>query len=334
MKIGLRYNLFRNFSTGGGDVFVDRLSKYFEENNLAKVKSGLIPNYEFGLFQVSKPKYFNFGKPFFLRLDGVYFDNKQTFELGIKINQEIENSVKHAKGVIFNSNFCKELYERILKKKIEKPHKTVYCAVPYKLFNPNGSNYKKKLGLENFTVLVSSANWRRHKRLNELIKFLEIINENKKKYKLLVLGKKPNNLKNFFHPDVFFSGKINPNALAPWYRTGDIYVHLSWIEPSGNTQIEALSCGLPVLCCNNGGIGETIEYFNGGIVSNCDEIYEFNYLDFYNPPEPDYKILRQDLEKIENNLEIYKKKIKFDLIEIKRAGDEYIEFFRENYKKN
>ena len=49
------------------------------------------------------------------------------------------------------------------------------------------------------------------------------------------------------------------------HRTADIYVHLAWIEPCGNTQIEAMACGLPVVCCNNGGIGETIKNSSGGI---------------------------------------------------------------------
>ena len=33
------------------------------------------------------------------------------------------------------------------------------------------------------------------------------------------------------------------NSLSKWYRSADIYLHLAWIEPCGNTQIEAMAQG-------------------------------------------------------------------------------------------
>ena len=100
---------------------------------------------------------------------------------------------------------------------------------------------------------------------------------------------KTKNLKS--NKNVIYAGEISPSKLPDWYRTADIYIHLAWIEPCGNTQIEAMASGLPVICCNNGGIGETVKNANGGIVVDCDQKYEMNKIDYYNPLEPCYEKL-------------------------------------------
>lgn len=60
------------------------------------------------------------------------------------------------------------------------------------------------------------------------------------------------NLQNVVH----FTGMVQPKEVATYYRLGDIFVSASQSETQGLTYIEAMACGLPLLClkdvCLNG----------------------------------------------------------------------------------
>lgn len=327
IRLGVNFNPFRMFSHSGPNVFLKRLFKDFEKNKLFITKSGLLPNFDVGLYIIKKGKY-DYDKPFFLRNGGIHFDIKDTIG-GKKINKQIFESAELSNGIIFNSDFCKKTFFKFYTPKKNIPHTVIHNAVPLDKFNPDGINYRTKLGFsEKDRIIVCSANWRRHKRLEETIKFLNILNlKYNNIYKLIVLGKNNSNIKN---NNIFFSGQVLPDKLPPWYRSGDIYLHLAWIDPGPNTPIEAMACGLPTLGCNNGGIAEIIKSSNGGIACNTDFVYNFNEIDLYNPPEPNYLNLERDLKLIFNNLSEFKKNIKFEQLDIKNASKKYAEFIKKN----
>jgi glycosyltransferase involved in cell wall biosynthesis len=50
-----------------------------------------------------------------------------------------------------------------------------------------------------------------------------------------------------------------PNHLADFYRAADIYVHAAIEEAFGNSVVEALACGTPVVTASRGGVLEVIE---------------------------------------------------------------------------
>lgn len=47
---------------------------------------------------------------------------------------------------------------------------------------------------------------------------------------------------------VLFVGVVDPSEVQRWYRIGDVFVSASLSETQGLTFIEALACGLPLLC--------------------------------------------------------------------------------------
>ena len=158
-----------------------------------------------------------------------------------------------------------------------------------------------------------------------------MLNSQREKYKLIVLG---DNYENINNQNIIFAGEQKPQDLPNWYRTGDVYLHLAWIEPCGNTQTEAMACGLPTICCNNGGIGETVNAANGGIVVDADNLYNFDFIDYYNPPEPNYINLIKAVKKVFSNLDYYKNKINFEYLDINIDAIEYIKFIKKIYEKD
>jgi glycosyltransferase involved in cell wall biosynthesis len=322
MKLAIDYYPFLNFYHAGPKVFLNRLSNSIIKNNFCKIRSPYLPFYDVALYSVYHKNFFN--KKFVLRVDGIYFDKKNTAGDTYKLNKNIFDSIDKALGVIFISEFSKKMVEKF-HGKLTIPNTVIHNKVPLDLFNSKGSNYRYKLGIsKDDKVLITSAHWRKHKRLNETIKLLNLINvKSTNEYKLIVLG---DNSKKNLGKNIFNVGDISPSELSPWYRTANIYIHLAWIEPCGNTQIEAMASGLPVVCCNNGGIGETVINANGGIVVKSDADYEYNLIDYYNSPEPDYSKLIDSIELIFGDLNLYKNKINYDEINIDLAAKKYVDF--------
>jgi glycosyltransferase involved in cell wall biosynthesis len=332
LKIAIEGYPFKKVSYFGPEIFMHRLSDSIVNQKLAIVRRTILPFYDIALFKItSKSKY---KKPFVLRVDGIYFDNKNTIGDSDKMNSDIFSSIKMSNGVIFISDFCRKLVETF-NGKVSKSFVIIHNSVDIKLFSPIGNNFRSRCDFSNNDrVIVVSASWRRHKRLKETILLFRRLREyvsDRQSYKLLVLGGEPDYVEK--DKDIIYVGKVDPRQLPAWYRTGDIFIHLSWIEPCGNTQIEAMACGLPVVCTNNGGVGETIMRANGGIVSQADDEYGFNKIDYYNPPEPNYDVLISDIERIFNNYEQYVKNIDYGALNINNGAKKYVGFIKEIWEK-
>ncbi len=327
IKLGLNFNPLRPFVNSGPNVFIKRLSSALNKNKYFEVKTGLIPNFDVGLYLIKKGK-FDYNKPYFLRNGGIYFDQKNTLG-GKEINKKIFSSAENSKGIIFNSEFCKKLFSSFYNLKNNVPTTVIFNAVSFEDFKFEGENYRNKLGISNNDrVIITSASWRRIKRLEETIELLNLLNSENNKYKLIVIGKLHKKFDT--NPNIFFVGNVKPKFLPSWYRTGDIYLHLAWIEPNANTLHEAIASGLPTICCNNGGVGETVRACNAGIVSNTDPSYEFNLVDYYNPPKPNYQNLKKDIQEIFNNYKEFKENINTSPIDINLVSKLYFEFINKN----
>jgi len=330
IKIALDKYPFWNSLKIGPNIFLERLSKSLKKLD-CKITSRFDPSYNIALFAIKNKSFFN--KPYVIRIGGIFFDKKNTVCNTEAENKKIFDSIDKSSGVIFISNFTKELTLKF-HKNLTSPNIIINNSVSLKNFSSTGSNKRLQLKIDETTfVIIVSGSWRRHKRLNETIFFFEKLEKKIKNIKLLILGEVKSKI-NFQSKNIIFAGNINSEELPEWYRTGNIYLHLAWIDQNANTHVEATACGLPSISSNNGGNKEVIYNCNSGIVSNIDEKYNFDLLDFYNPPEINYEVLEDDFMKIYNNYSSFKKNIKTDSIDIDRAAIKYLNFLKDSYTNN
>ena len=310
----------------GPKIFLKRFSKCLSSNfEDITLHTRYNPTYEIGLFSTLNKSLFN--KPYILRLDGLFIDKLNSNYNSISENKKIFSSASQSSGIVFVSEYCKEIYEHLCGK-LKKPYKIINNGVPLSIFKPNGKNLRKELEInDNQFVLISSASWRRHKRLEETIKFFKIINKQIPNLVLIILGEHKND-KLSEEKNIIFAGQIEEENLDLWYRTANLYIHLAWIEPNANSQAEAIASGLPSICANNGGNFELVEKSDGGIVSKCDDKVNFGLIDYYNPPEPNYDTLKEDFLKIYNNYDKFKNKIVRSRVDILQSSNQYVDFFK------
>ena len=325
MNISIDSHPFLNNPKIGPLIFLNRLSKYIKEHKKhIKLHSKFNPFYDVAIFSTLDKSIYN--KPFILRLDGLFIDQLNTkYNSGFE-NQKIYNSAKKSAGIIFVSQYCKDIFESLFGK-LNKPSKIINNGVSLKQFSNIGVNFRKKLNIgDDKFVIISSASWRRHKRLEETIKFYNFLKKEINNLVLIILGDKKNIYNN--DKDIIFAGYVEERDLPYWYRSSNLYLHLAWIEPNANSQAEAIASGLPSLCANNGGNFELVVKSNSGIVSSCDKIVNNGLIDYYNPPEPDYEILKKDFMKIYKNYHSFKENINRKNIDIANTAQNYIQFFK------
>lgn len=223
-----------------------------------------------------------------LRLDGIYFNNKQDWK---SLNEPIKNSFSIADLVIYQSNFNKNLTQNYFG--------DTNCVV----IN-NGTCIKsiekiEKLShpeLDKFSeTWCCSSSWRPHKRLKDNIGyFLQNAPEDAC---MVVAGENPDY--NIRHPRVFFVGQLPWETCISLYKRSTVFVHLAFLDHCPNVVVDARAAGCNLVVASSGGTKE-IAGLNANVVKDID----WNYLplDLYSPPPLDYsKIKKND---IQSNIDI------------------------------
>lgn len=254
-----------------------------------------------------------FFRPFcknILRLDGLYFDSQNTVGDSNMLNYPISKAYRKADGIIFQSEFDHKLFATFMGEPRCK-HRVIQNGVPAS-FSPHGESVD--FGFRK--TILCSAKWKEHKRLRCIINgFIEYGNEDTG---LVILG---SNIKNRVdHPNVKYIGNVLPSDLPKYLRGGDAFLHLAWLDHCPNTVVEAIACGLPVLCGHNGGTKDIVK--SNGVVMQFEEDYDFKKVNLYKPPKCNKQKVAEGIEKVLN----WKRPLDVDHLKIETVAREYMLF--------
>ena len=156
--------------------------------------------------------------------------------------------------------------------------------------SPN-HDIKRKLGLEEFKVLISvSSYWNDWKGIKYIYKLADLLPDD---YRLLIVGGEIKEHKKIVHIPT-----INDlTELSNLYSIADVYISTTQSEALGLTTCEAQICGIPIVGFGNGGSKETFTKKTGILVENNDIC-----------------------KMLDSVIEICEKRIVFDKIEIINQG--------------
>lgn len=210
--------------------------------------------------------------------------------------------------------------------------KVLYNCVDTKKFCPINDNMIKKFFREKYhinendKVIIFVGRLSKEKGIDKLLEAVKLLKDSK--IKVLIAGslihnskvkdayqKKLVELSKDIKEQIIFTGYINQEELVYLYNISNVAVLPSmWDEPAGLTMVEALSCGIPVITMNSGGIPEYVS--NCAVVLNKDDD---NLVD----------IIKENIEKILYNNYIDKEK------GIKRIKENFdIECYLSNFIKD
>jgi glycosyltransferase involved in cell wall biosynthesis len=216
----------------------------------------------------------------FLRLDGIYFNSGFDCE---RMNNNIRRSYEKAKGVIFQTEFNREL---VFKWFGERENTTVI------------NNGADTLLIKNFTPVESivlktkrynkiwscAASWHSFKRLRENIH--HFLDHSGPDDCLIVAGDNPDYV--IEDPRVLYVGNLSIEELYTVYRVSDYFIHLAYLDHCPNVVIDARAFGCRIICSSSGG---TKEIAGEDAIIIKEPEWDYSYLEDPNPPT----LIRDDI---------------------------------------
>jgi glycosyltransferase involved in cell wall biosynthesis len=280
-------------SNSGPNSFASKLSSYIVEHNV-ELESNSPDSYLCFIESARK----GYDKPMFQRLDGIYFNTTQDYN---RQNFNIKRTYEMADGVIFQSNFNKQLITKYFGN-----HKNSTII-------HNGADIKTieqapKFGLDRYDNLwCCAASWRPHKRLNENIRyFFEHSGPNDG---MIIAGNVPTKDR-IKDSKLHYVGILSQTQLYSLYKKCEFFVHLAWLDHCPNVVVDARACGCTIICSSAGG---TKEIAGSSAIVIQEEEWDFNPVALYKPPKMDFT------KKINTGQDS-----ELDMSKVSRAYKEYI----------
>mgnify|MGYP001049452444 CR=1 FL=1 len=191
--------------------------------------------------------------------------------------------LRHTKAVIAPS----QKIERLLKDYgIEQPIKVIPTGLKLKKFSDEISvniinELKAKLGIPlKSRVLITVGRAAKEKNIDELIRYFKRLDIENTAFVIVGGGPYLDALKDLAYAEnisdkMIFTGAVEPENIAAYYRLGDIFLSASQSETQGLTYIEALASGLPAVCRRDDCLNDVITNGkNGGQYTDFKEFSE------------------------------------------------------------
>ena len=191
--------------------------------------------------------------------------------------------LRHTKAVIAPS----QKIERLLKDYgIEQPIKVIPTGLRLKKFSDEISvniinELKAKLGIPlKSRVLITVGRAAKEKNIDELIRYFKRLDIENTVFVIVGGGPYLDALKDLAYAEnisdkMIFTGAVEPENIAAYYRLGDIFLSASKSETQGLTYIEALASGLPAVCRRDDCLNDVITNGkNGGQYTDFKEFSE------------------------------------------------------------
>lgn len=141
----------------------------------------------------------------------------------------------------------------------EYPTHVIYNTVPPGIFKPTNSGLREKYGLiKQKIVLGVAAIWDKRKGLDDFYKLRSRLD---KTYSIILIGLSKNQIHRLPDGLIGISKTDSPKELAAFYTLADVFVNPTYEDNYPTTNLEAISCGTPVVTYNTGGSPESANLY-------------------------------------------------------------------------
>ena len=146
----------------------------------------------------------------------------------------------------------------------EYPVKVINNGIDTSRFYPIESDFRKKNGLEGKFVLLGVATvFDDMKGYSDFLKLREMLED---EYHIVLVGLTKEQIKDLPRGILGIERTSSVRELAEIYSAADLFLNLSYCDNYPTVNIEAMSCGTPVLTYKTGGSPEIVEKY-GGIIA-------------------------------------------------------------------
>ena len=175
-------------------------------------------------------------------------------ERNYKEKRSLFNSLEKMVSVAPSSWLASYLKESFLS---SYPVKVIPNGIDRGVFTPTDSGIKKEMGIsEKILLLAVASTWAETKGLDCLFETYRLMD--KKRFALAVIGLSEKQIKNAPQGVIAMKRTNDVHQLVRWYSAADLFLNPTAADNFPTVNIEALSCGTPVVTFNTGGAGEMV----------------------------------------------------------------------------
>ena len=147
---------------------------------------------------------------------------------------------------------------------------TIHNGIDTQLFKPIANSLpvlrKYKINEARPIILGIASNWY-HKGLNDFVQLRKILDDH---YQIVLIGLNKKEVSLLPQNIIGIPRTQDVKELVTLYSAADVYFNPTWEESLSLTNIEAMSCGTPVITYRTGGSPETINQHTGFVVEQGD----------------------------------------------------------------
>ena len=135
-------------------------------------------------------------------------------------------------------------------------------------YRPTPSNFKEERGLQGRSVILGVASpWSERKGMRDFIELSRRLGE---QYVVVLVGVGPEMARKLPSAIVSIDRTDSPSELAAIYSAADVFFNPTYEDNYPTTNLEAISCGTPVVTYDTGGSPESVTDGNGAVVPQGD----------------------------------------------------------------
>ncbi len=187
----------------------------------------------------------------------------------------VTHSINQSDGVTAVSAYLKEATH--LNFDIKNDIRVIYNFVDLVRFTrQDKEHFRKMITQGGQKLLVHTSNFRKVKRIQDVVKMFDIVRKEVPS-RLLMVGDGPERhhaeemvRELGMDEDVYFLG--SQNAVEEIYSIGDLFVIPSENESFGLSALEAMACGVPVISSDAGGLTELVQHGQNGFAAPIGDV--------------------------------------------------------------
>lgn len=147
--------------------------------------------------------------------------------------------------------------------------KVIHNGIDISTFQPLPSDIKERYGIVDKKIILGVASpWSSRKGLTDFFELHRHISSNK--YQIVLIGLSEDQIKSLPNGIIGLARTESVEELAQWYSVADVFVNPTYEDTYPTTNLEAISCGTPVVTYKTGGSPESVTSETGRVVGKGD----------------------------------------------------------------
>jgi glycosyltransferase involved in cell wall biosynthesis len=145
----------------------------------------------------------------------------------------------------------------------------IHNGIDISTFQPLPSDIKERYGIVDKKIILGVASpWSSRKGLTDFFELHRHISSHE--YQIVLIGLSEEQIKQLPNGMIGLTRTESVEALAQWYSVADVFVNPTYEDTYPTTNLEAISCGTPVVTYKTGGSPESVTSETGRVVGKGD----------------------------------------------------------------